>query len=179
MSRPLHLIFTLFDLSSFDVPIILRFSKFHVLFLSMCHLGIVILDIPICISHTQTSTLQKDYVALQFSSLDNTLQSVGYKWHAWCSSVVTSQFGETFILFPSSFHFETQHYAKMWHPWFEHIQLMSQSNHVVLCVLQLCHFYDYSPFHDYMTLHYYNHIFKILCVSLTLFDQICKIQKPW
>jgi len=79
MSRPPHLIFTLFDLSSFDVPIILRFSKFHVIFLSMCHLQIVILDIPICISHTQTSTLQKEYVVLQFSSLENMLQNVGYK----------------------------------------------------------------------------------------------------
>jgi hypothetical protein len=36
------------------------------------------------------------------------------------------------------------HYIKIWHPWFKHIQLVSQSSHRVLDALGLCHFYDYS-----------------------------------
>jgi hypothetical protein len=35
-------------------------------------------------------------------------------------------------------------YAKIRHPWLEHIWLVSQSSHIIIYALQLYHFYDYS-----------------------------------
>jgi hypothetical protein len=54
----------------------------------------------------------------------------------------------------------------MCHPWLEHIQLVSQFNHVVVYALQLCHFYNYSQFDDYMIIHDDSHILKtIMCAA--------------
>ncbi len=72
--------------------------------------------------------------------------------------------------------FVSSHYAKMWHPWLEHVRLLFQCHHVAIYALQLCDFYDYNHFHNYKTLHNYSHIFKLLCMPLTLFDRFFKIK---
>jgi hypothetical protein len=62
--------------------------------------------------------------------------------------------------FPLSIFNYISHYAKTWHPWLEHIWLVSQFSHAITDVLQLIHFYEYHHFHDYMTLHHYSHMLK-------------------
>jgi len=62
--------------------------------------------------------------------------------------------------FPLSIFNYIFHYAKTWHPWLEHIWLVSQFSHAITYALQLNHFYEYHHFHDYMTLHEYGHMLK-------------------
>jgi len=39
---------------------------------------------------------------------------------------------------------------------------MSQSNHEIIYALQLCHFYGFNHFYNFMKLYYYSHLKKIL-----------------
>jgi hypothetical protein len=69
--------------------------------------------------------------------------------------------------------FKLIHCAKTWHPWPDHIWLMSQSSHVIIYVLQLCHF------HDNVTLHDYNHKILITMCAIDLVWPFFKIKTPW